>query len=269
VFGTLPDPGRAHDKLLSYPRPILGHVFGTAESIEGSGGFRLPELALSRQAIDFTSCSVAQQPSSGTRSSLMLTEAAVRDRLRHEVLATVGVPSHAAYEFWLPETNARADVAVIATALQGFEIKTERDTLKRLPRQAIAYGRLFDRCTVVLAERHLDAALGMLPDWWGVVTIQPDPDAAFRTVRPPQLNIGVDPEILVRLLWKEEVNALLCGLGAEPDREGGRSAMWRQLLTLADLESLKLAVCQALLRRNSAGGRHPAARRLSSAKVMG
>jgi hypothetical protein len=197
------------------------------------------------------------------------TEAAVRERLRHEVLATVGMPSHAVYEFWLPETNSRADVALIATALEGFEIKTERDTLKRLPRQAVAYGRLFDRCTVVLTERHLDAALDMLPDWWGVVAIQSDPDAAFRTVRPPQLNVGVDPEILVRLLWKEEVNALLCGLGAEPDREGGRAAMWRQLLTLADLESLKPAVREALLRRRAADGALSAASRFASPNVIG
>ena len=28
------------------------------------------------------------------------------------------------------------------------------DTLKRLPRQVVAYGRLFDRCTAVIADRH-------------------------------------------------------------------------------------------------------------------
>jgi hypothetical protein len=187
-------------------------------------------------------------------------EAQVRERLRGEVLATAPKPSEAVYEFWVPTTNTRADVAVIGTAIAAFEIKTERDTLKRLARQVAAYGRLFDQCTAVLAERHLDAAVEIVPDWWGLLVIPAEPDAVFRTVRPPQPNHHVDAEIVVRLLWREEVHALLAELGAEPHRGAGRSTMWAQLLKLVDLESLKLSVCQTLLRRDPASARFPARR---------
>ena len=42
----------------------------------------------------------------------------------------------------MPRSNERAGIAVIGTRMDGFEIKTERDTLRRLPRQASAYARL-------------------------------------------------------------------------------------------------------------------------------
>ena len=58
--------------------------------------------------------------------------------------------------------------------MSAFEIKTERDTLRRLPRQATAYARLFDQCTVVVAERHVAAAMEMLPMWWGVIAVVTD-----------------------------------------------------------------------------------------------
>ena len=173
------------------------------------------------------------------------------------MLATSSKRHEAIYELWVPRMNARADVAVIGAELEGFEIKAERDTLKRLPRQAAAYGLMFDRCSVVLAERHLHAALDLLPEWWGVIVILRGSRAAFLAARPAQPNVGVDAEILVRLLWREEVRAALSALGAEPDRRATRSALWRQLLGLADLDALKLAVRQALLGRSAGNNRMP------------
>jgi hypothetical protein len=185
----------------------------------------------------------------------VLAEAGVRDWLRAEVLARSSERTEAIYELWVPRTNARADVAVIGAELEGFEIKAERDTLRRLPSQAAAYGRLFDRCTVVLAERHLDDALDLVPEWWGVFVIVPSSSPAFFTARLAQPNECVDPELLVRLLWKDEVRAALSAFDVEPDRRASRSMLWRQLLALADLDSLKLAVRQALLSRSAGDSR--------------
>src|SRR5262249_24594293 len=73
----------------------------------------------------------------------MVTEAVVRDSLRQELLARRPELSETYYEFWVPRTNERADVAALGSSLWGFEIKTDRDTLSRLPRQVEAYSRLF------------------------------------------------------------------------------------------------------------------------------
>jgi len=48
-------------------------------------------------------------------------------------------------EFWIPRSNERADVATIGSVIEAFEIKSDRDSLKRPPRQVIAYGRVFSR----------------------------------------------------------------------------------------------------------------------------
>lgn len=191
----------------------------------------------------------------------MLTEAAVRHSLREVVLASSPHPSEAVYEFWVPRSNERADVAIIGDGIfDGFEIKTERDTLKRLPRQAEAYTRLFDRCNAVLAERHVDKALEILPAWWGVLVISCEPVPSFVRARDAEVNDSVDPETLVRLLWRDEVHAALCALGAPPDAKAGRSRMWEQLLALVDLNALKAAVRNALLHRDPAQARIPSQR---------
>lgn len=180
----------------------------------------------------------------------MMTETAVRESLRSELLAKSPGLSEALYEFWVPQTNERADVVAIGSRLYGFEIKTDRDTLARLPRQVEAYSRLFDRCAVVVAEGHLDAALELIPDWWGAASILADGAApTFSIVRWGQRNHAVDPETLVRLLWRDEVRSILASHGAEPDARASRASMWQLLLGTLDLGELKSVVCQALLNR--------------------
>lgn len=139
--------------------------------------------------------------------------------------------------------------------MDGFEIKTDRDTLRRLPRQVAAYGRLFDRCSVVAAEKHHDAAAAILPSWWGLTTVHVNGGVSFTEVRKPRPNPVVDPEILVRLLWKDEAIAALTQLGAAPDRRASRGALWRELLETATLVQLRAAVRRALLDRDPARAR--------------
>src|SRR6266849_8615145 len=63
---------------------------------------------------------------------------------------------------------ARIDLAVVNGELHGFELKSDRDTLARLPEQVESYGRVFDRVTLVVEERHLRRAVEMVPEWWGI-----------------------------------------------------------------------------------------------------
>lgn len=172
----------------------------------------------------------------------------MRASLTADVLASAPRRAEAIFEFWVPQSNERADVAVIGKTIDGFEIKTDRDSLKRLPRQAGAYARVFDRCYAVLAHRHVARALEILPPWWGVQVI--DDDLNFVNLRAAEPNGSVDPETLVRLLWRDEAYAALCALGAPPDPRSGRFRLWEALLRVLDLDGLKLVVRDALLARN-------------------
>ena len=189
-----------------------------------------------------------------------MAEALVRQALRDHAMHAIVGAMDTLDELWVPRTNERADMAVIGRLMDGFEIKTERDTLARLPRQMVAYGRLFDRCTAVVAERHRQNAEDILPDWWGITTVHVDGEITFCTVRKPRVNPALDPEILVRLLWRDEVMYALLALGREPDKKATRGSLWAELLRSASLKQLRSAVRNALLQRQPTHARIPTRR---------
>jgi len=60
-----------------------------------------------------------------------------------------------ATEFVLGKSGTRADLAVFGETLTGIEIKTAKDTLKRLPTQLPAYRQLCHRTILAIAPKHL------------------------------------------------------------------------------------------------------------------
>jgi hypothetical protein len=107
--------------------------------------------------------------------------------------------------------SVRIDVAVINGELSGFELKSAKDNLYRLPQQALLYSDVFDRMTIVTAENHLTGCLGKLPDWWGVTVAATRADAKVElaSVRSCQLNPSQNPLQISRLLWRPEVLTIL------------------------------------------------------------
>lgn len=190
----------------------------------------------------------------------MSDEKLTRNALRPRVLTCTTGAREAVDEFWVPRSNERADIAVIGRTLDAFEIKTASDTLRRLPRQVEAYGRLFDRCTLVVAEKHFDRASLMLPEWWGITAVAVNGSVTFRTERKPQQNPSVDPETLVRLLWRDEVVQALVSLGSALDHRRSRSALWAELLRRTSLRELRRMVLHALIHRDPARARFPTRR---------
>lgn len=104
----------------------------------------------------------------------------------------------------------RVDIAVINGELLGYELKSNCDTLERLPRQVEIYGKVFDRMTLVVGDRHADKALRVVPPWWGcmVATMLGD-EVGLRWKRKPRQNPDQDPAIFVQMLWKEEAVSIL------------------------------------------------------------
>jgi len=107
--------------------------------------------------------------------------------------------------------TVRIDVAVINGELTGYELKSARDTLARLPFQAEIYGKVFDRLTLVAAAKHIDAATKVVPGWWGLVeaSIPLDGQVELRLVRPSEPNPAPDLQITAELLWKAEAYDIL------------------------------------------------------------
>lgn len=106
--------------------------------------------------------------------------------------------------------SARIDVAVINGELAGFELKSERDTLARLPLQVEIYNLVFDRLSLVTTDRHAEKAKPVIPEWWGISLVQSHPEGlSILDVRRAEPNPARDPLILAQMLWREEAIQLL------------------------------------------------------------
>lgn len=157
-------------------------------------------------------------------------------------------------ELGLDHGRCRIDIAVINGHIRGVEIKAEADTLERLPRQASAYGDVVDKALLILAPKHLEPAMMMVPEWWGIMVAERGTSGGvkFRRIRPERANKGIDPLILARLLWRQEAQALLRGLGA-PERElrVPREELYQWIISELPLRKLASAVRAALKSRTT------------------
>lgn len=137
---------------------------------------------------------------------------------------------------------ARIDVAVVNGVLHGFEIKSDRDTLSRLPEQMQAYNAIFDQVTLVVGSKHFVDAFKMVPEWWGIKTAHVSEDGlvSFNTIRRPTNNPKQDDVSIARLLWRREALDLLESLGkADGVRSKPREAVYERLVASLELEPLK------------------------------
>jgi hypothetical protein len=109
-------------------------------------------------------------------------------------------------ELGLKNGEIRADIAVLNGKLVGYEIKTENDTLTRLPSQVEAYSEVFDKAFIIVSPNHLDKAVDSIPDWWGIYTITSteNDNYSFPCIRKAKLNKKQSSFSLAQLLWKAE-----------------------------------------------------------------
>lgn len=148
--------------------------------------------------------------------------------------------------------TVRIDVAVINGELTGFELKSERDTLARLPAQAEIYGLVFDRVFLVTTDKHLEKAHGIIPKWWGALVVRSCPEGGYQLVRKRRgrKNPAPDPLITAKLLWKEEALALLNEHGlARGLRSKATPRIHEFLATHLGMAELQAGVRAALKRR--------------------
>lgn len=145
----------------------------------------------------------------------------------------------------------RVDMAVVNGVLSGYEIKSEKDTLKRLPAQAQAYSMLFDKMTLVVSERHYEGALAIVPAWWGIFRAEPGKTKVkLKEVRRGSINKGVKPHALAALIWRDQALGILEERGAAKGlRSASRDKLWDALVECLTLEELQAETRTAVRRQ--------------------
>lgn len=154
-------------------------------------------------------------------------------------------------ELGLCEGEVFADLTLIEKQLEGFEIKSDTDSLKRFAKQRDVYSRVMARASIVVTDKHLEDVRRLLPPWWGLLLALPDGGSVRITpVRKARMNPAVDPSALVQLLWRDEALRHLeqmgqaRGLKSKPRRE-----LWQRLSNELSLSQLQAVVCENLKNR--------------------
>lgn len=175
-----------------------------------------------------------------------LSDADVRPALRAHLRASyLHDPSTVVVEeLGLCRGQVRVDLAVVNGILHGYEIKSDRDSLRRLRGQVDFYGRVLDRATLVVGARHQYEVLDLIPEWWGVLLAQPERRGfGFKTVRRGQRNPARDARALVELLWLDDALALLEERDAARGVRGKpRRIVWDRVCEHFKVEEIAAAV---------------------------
>ena len=145
----------------------------------------------------------------------------------------------------------RVDIAVINGQIEGYELKSERDTLERLPSQRDLYNKVIDRISLVVAENHRAAAEAIIPDWWGLAVASTSGDTVEVTrERVPEMNPQLDAAALASLLWRDEALVVLERYGAARGvKSKPREVLYDRLADVLDLGMLRAEVRAALKTR--------------------
>jgi hypothetical protein len=152
------------------------------------------------------------------RRQAQLGDPEIRSALLRELAAEFNDPSTVlAQELALNRGIGRIDVAFLNGRLHGYEIKSERDSLGRLPGQVRLFSTAFDTMTVVTHSRHLSEIRSVVPRWWGIARAErAGGDVKITTVRRGQRNRHVDNVAVANLLWRDELIEVLLGIGGSP-----------------------------------------------------
>ena len=106
------------------------------------------------------------------------------------------------------------------------------------------YGKVLDRATLVVGERHLDEALDNVPEWWGILLAHRSAKGLqLKTMRSPRSNPKKDPRALVELLWLDDALALLEKRDtARGFRGKARWIVWDRVCEICSLNEIARAV---------------------------
>jgi hypothetical protein len=118
--------------------------------------------------------------------------------------------------------KSKADVVVINGTSTAYEIKSEYDSLARLPQQLESYSGVFERVNVVTSASRVGHVLAMAPRHVGVIVLSER--CTLSTVRASGSNmVGIQGACLFDLLRKPEYSFVIkTHFGALPTAPTGR-----------------------------------------------
>ena len=177
----------------------------------------------------------------------------IREKLRTELAGCTIIE-----ELGLRHGTVRVDMVVVdeqARSMHGYELKSDLDTLKRLPEQMKVYNATLNRVTIVVGKTHLHEAVKQVPNWWGVMVAKiPNgtDEVSLFTLRYASENPNDKSSFYIaQLLWRNEALDILEELEtAKGFRSKTREVIYRKLAEELTQQDLYERVCARLTSRD-------------------
>lgn len=158
-------------------------------------------------------------------------------------------PAKIIEEFFVCDGAARVDLAAVNGVMHGFEIKSDIDSLVRLPQQIQYYSEVFNKMTLVVGASHLYDAFHLIPDWWGVTVarVSEHGEVSFNEIRKAENNLQLRPHSVAGLLWKEEALGVLAEYGfSRGYKSKNRTQICEKLAAELDINTLSTKVREVI-----------------------
>lgn len=88
-----------------------------------------------------------------------------------------------------------------------YEIKTEYDTLERLPKQISDYSRCFEYCYVVCSDDKVSAVEKLIPDFWGVYSYKRRSNCAYKLIKKARQSNELDSTAILSSMTKKQLKS--------------------------------------------------------------
>jgi hypothetical protein len=136
-----------------------------------------------------------------------LNDQQIRDALKSHLLRCSEIPTLIIDELAVHNGNAKADLVAFYEYPHCFEIKSDRDTLCRLPRQVTYYDFTFKKNNLVTTSKFLSKSIEVLPAHWGIwlAKVNNKNELTIKCFRKAKINKGWVPEKALLTLWKSEL----------------------------------------------------------------
>ncbi len=146
---------------------------------------------------------------------------------------------------------SRIDLVTIGDSLCGFEIKSDRDSIRRLAHQVEQYSTILDYAELVVGEKLIKKATEYIPDWWGLRLAVPNKNRIqIEVIRKSQINPNPDPYSISQLLWRRESLTLLSEyIPTSGYSRLGKKAIHEALAKVVPFPLLRMRVIDSLKRR--------------------
>lgn len=138
-----------------------------------------------------------------------LNDIEIRQALKIKLESQSKKPRAVVEELRVHNGNAIADVVALYSEAHCYEIKGFNDKIERVITQGNYYNSSFRKITLVTTENHLEKALTIIPDCWGIMVAYIEGNVRLRHVRGARNNTEFNKELAVLTLWKSEMLSIL------------------------------------------------------------